>query len=90
LAAMNYFHAGLIGNQQSWYNGIDENLRQILKEPKVQHSTTKLSRFFPKSTHRAYQAIHLAIFLVLLTAGISMVLYGLGYFSEMHIVRTIP
>ena len=82
LAAMNYFHAGLIGNQQSWYNGIDKHLRRLLSEPEVEHLTTKFSRFFPKSTHRAYKAIHLAICFALLIAGILMVLYGFGYFTE--------
>lgn len=82
LAVMNYFHAGLIGNQQSWYNGIDQHLRRLLNEQEVNHATTVLGRFFPKSTHRAYQCIHLTIFLALLIAGILMVLYGLGYFPE--------
>lgn len=88
LAVMNYFHSGLLGNQQSWYNGIDKQLRCLLSEPEVEHSTTKLSSWFPKSTHRAYQAIHLAIFFALLFAGIIMLLYGFGCFPEITIQKT--
>jgi hypothetical protein len=87
LAVMNYFHSGLLGNQQSWYNGIDKQLRRLLSEPEVEHSTTKLSRYFPKSTHRAYQAIHLAIFFALLIAGLIMMLYGFGCFPEITILQ---
>lgn len=82
LAVMNYFHAGMIGNQQSWFRGIDDRLRELLDEPEVKHKATCLSRIFVRSTHRAYQCIHLAIGVVLLAAGILMLLYGLGRFPD--------
>jgi hypothetical protein len=83
LAVMNYFHAGLIGNQQSWYRGIDGKLRDLLGQSSVNHQDTWLSALFPKSTHKAYQLIHLSMFLALLVAGILMVLYGFGCFPEL-------
>jgi len=89
LAVMNYLHAGLIGNQQSWYNGIDARLRILLDQPQVEHQKTWLTYLFPKSTHRTYQAIHLAICLALLIAGVSMLLYGFGIFPviPLHSVK---
>jgi hypothetical protein len=82
LSIMNYFHAGLIGNQQSWYRGIDEKIRGILSEDGIEHNPTILTKFFPKSTHGAYQAIHLAISLCLFIAGVLMIFYGFGFFED--------
>jgi hypothetical protein len=74
----------MIGNQQSWYRGIDDRLRKLLGEPKVKHKATCLSRIFVvRSTHLAYQCIHLAIAVVLLVAGILMALYGSGRFADL-------
>ena len=81
LAVMNFFHIGLIGNQQSWYNGIDSRLRLLLSEPEVEHPERKFSCLFPRSTHRAYQAIHIAICVALIIAATLMVLYYFGCFQ---------
>ncbi len=86
LAVMNYLHAGLIGNQQSWYNGIDKHIRRLLHEPEVDHLVTnKIKIPFMRSTHRTYQCIHLAICVALLIVGIVMALYGSGCFPELKV-----
>lgn len=82
LAVMNYLHAGFIGNQASWYTGIDTKLRRLLDQSPVEHQRAWLTFLIPKSSHKTYQAIHLAIFFVLLIAGVLMLLYGLGNFTD--------
>ena len=85
LAVMNYLHAGFIGNQASWYSGIDTKLRSLLEQTPVEHQRTWLTFLFPKSSHKTYQVIHLVIFFALLIAGASMLLYGFGFFPEIQI-----
>ena len=89
LAIMNYFHGGLIGNQGSWYRGIDQKLRNIFDETDIKHTSTKLSKIFFKSTVIQHQAIHLAIAALLLVASILMFLYGIGCFSDIVPIKNV-
>ncbi len=61
LAVLNYFHAGLIGNQQSWYNGIDYQIRSLLHLEEIKH-TNKPLPLCPKSSHKIWQRIHYVLF----------------------------
>jgi len=70
LAVMNLFHAALIRNQQSWFNGIDERLRELLEVEQVKHAPVKCCCLFPRSSHRAWLGIHLAISAALLMLGV--------------------
>lgn len=89
LAIMNYFHAGLIGNQGSWYRGIDQKLRNIFDETDIEHTSTKLGKIFFKSTRIQHQAIHLAIAVLSLAAAILMFLYGIGWFPDIVPIHNI-
>jgi hypothetical protein len=76
LAILNYLHSGLIGNQQSWYNGIDEQIRNLLSLEKISHSTNSLP-LCPKSSHKIWQRIHLFLFGSLIIVTVVLILWFL-------------
>ena len=76
LAILNYFHAGLIGNQQSWYAGIDTELRALLGLKEIQHSINP-PPLCPASSHKIWQRIHFILFgSLLITAFIMFLWWG--------------
>jgi len=83
LVVLNLLHARLVGIQHSWYGGIDAKLIELLQTDAVQH---RRRRRVLASTHRVYQAVHVAIAGFLLLAAVAMLLYGLGWFPELKLV----
>lgn len=91
LAVMNYFHACFITNQNSWYNGIDAKLFNLLSQSEVDHSEPPehiFDKYFLlkslKSSHRALRAIYVAVCGSLIIACVFMILYGFfGCFNDM-------
>lgn len=88
LAVMNYFHACFITNQNSWYNGIDAKLQNLLSQSEVDHSeqlkhkpeqSTPIFDEFVliKSSHRNLRAIYVAVCGALIIAGFVMISYGI-------------
>jgi hypothetical protein len=87
LAVLNLFHARLIVIQQSWYHGIDGQLRKLLNQPRVEHQP---KRYWFGSTHGIYRGMHMVIALFLALLAILMFLYGLGWFPEIKVPQGAP
>ncbi len=83
LAVMNYFHAGFIRSQQSWFNGFDRVLRELLSQKAITHTLAPTRLRFPESSHRCIYFIHLAMSVALLVVSILMLLYGIGLFPDL-------
>ena len=71
LAILNYLHAGLIGNQQSWYNGIDIQVRKLLMLDEIKHVGKPLP-LCPKSSHKIWQRIHFVLTVSLIIVSLML------------------
>ena len=85
LIAMNVLHARLVIIQRDHYLGIDTRLRNLLQQPGVQWRTRRY-RF--ASTHGLYCAMHLAVAIFLGIVALAMILYALGCFRELKVIKT--
>lgn len=84
LTLLNGFHARLVIIQREHYLAIDSQLRQLLNQPQVQFRTP---RHHLASTHGLYCAMHIVVALFLAISAVTMILYGLGWFSEIKMPR---
>ncbi len=84
LLVLNLLHARLVIIQREHYLAIDAQLRQLLNQQQVQFPTVRKRL---ASTHGIYCFIHLAIGLFIAIAAAAMILYGLGYFQEIQLIK---
>ena len=84
LMVLNLLHARLVIIQREHYRAIDAQLRHLLNQQQVQFETV---RKWLASTHGIYCLIHIAIALFVAFVAAVMILYGLGCFPEIKMLK---
>jgi hypothetical protein len=84
LMFLNLLHARFVIIQREHYRAIDDQLRRLLNQPKVQFQTVRKRL---ASTHGIYCFIHVVIAVFIALAAIAMILYGVGYFQEIKLLK---
>lgn len=84
LMVLNLLHARFVIIQREHYRAIDAKLLLLLDQQQVKYETERKTL---ASTHGIYCMIHIAIALFVAIAAAVMLLYGLGYFSEVKLLK---